>query len=148
MPVVVRRYELATDSAGAGRLRGGMGMRRDIQIFGEQVRLTSYAMRQVIPPPGIMGGRPGSKGRFVLNPDAPEELQLPVVISNLPVPTGAVLSCQTPGGGGLGPPEERPREKVHRDLVEGRISAEAACRDYEYSTPARDQVGSRTGQNR
>lgn len=132
MPVVVRRYELVVDSGGAGRLRGGLGMRRDIQIFGEEVRLTSYAMRQVVPPPGLQGGLPGSRGRFVLNPDTSAEEHLPVVISNMPVPTGAVLSCWTPGGGGLGPAQERSRAMIARDLEEGRVTHEAAQRDYDH----------------
>jgi N-methylhydantoinase B len=123
IPVIVRRYELAAGSGGEGRFRGGLGMRRDIEILGLDVRLSSYAMRQVVPPGGALGGAPGSKGRFILNPGTAEERQLPVVISNMPVPTGAIIRCETPGGGGLGPAAERERARRARDLAEGRMPA-------------------------
>lgn len=122
IPVIVRRYELAADSGGAGEFRGGLGMRRDIQILGLDVRLSSYAMRQVVPPSGTQGGRAGSKGRFILNPGTADEKQLPVVISNMPIPTGAILRCETPGGGGLGFASKRDPQRLERDLKEGRFT--------------------------
>jgi N-methylhydantoinase B len=120
--VIVRRYELAADSGGIGQFRGGLGLRRDLQILGRDIRLTSYAMRQVVPPAGVLGGGPGSKGRFILHPDTPEERQLPVVISNMAIPTGAVLRCETPGGGGLGDPALRATDLIEHDLGEHRIT--------------------------
>ena len=33
-------------------------------------------------------------------------------------------------GGGYGPPEERPREAIQRDIESGFVSEEAAIRDY------------------
>jgi N-methylhydantoinase B len=132
LPVVFRLYELAPDTGGPGAYRGGLGMRRDVEIRGDDVRVVSYTMRQVIAPPGLRGGQPGRLGGFTLNPDTPGAMPLPAVFSNLPVKRGDVLSCRTPGGGGLGPPEARPREMVVHDLAEGRISPAAAADDYGY----------------
>lgn len=122
MPVVVRRYELLRDSGGAGKFRGGLGMRRDIEIRGHDIRVTSYTMRQVVAPPGIKGGGPGRVARFVLNPDTDKAKVLPVVFTNYPVAYGDWLSCETPGGGGLGNPNERPQPMVESDQREGRMS--------------------------
>jgi len=38
------------------------------------------------------------------------------------------------GGGGIGDPAERSKEKVKRDLSLGLISEQAAARDYGYKT--------------
>jgi N-methylhydantoinase B len=122
MPVVVRRYELLKDSGGVGRNRGGLGLRRDIEIRGHNVEVTSYTMRQVIAPPGVHGGSPASKARFIHNPGRDGEKQMPVVFTNYPVAYGDLLSCETPGGGGLGDPAERPQSLVDRDVREGRMS--------------------------
>lgn len=132
LPVIVRRYELRQDSGGPGRFRGGLGMRRDLEIRGHDTRVIAYTMRMVIAPPGMKGGMPGRKGRFVLNPGTPTEEVLPVVFTNHPVSYGDVLSCETPGGGGLGDPRERPRELIERDLANGLISSESAERDHGY----------------
>ncbi|MBI4278285.1 MAG: hydantoinase B/oxoprolinase family protein [Armatimonadetes bacterium] len=126
LPMIVRRYELATDSGGAGRWRGGLGMRRDLEIRGQETRVNSTSMRQVVRPPGVLGGLPGRTAVFVLNPDTDRERALPPVFTNLPLAYGDVLSVRTPGGGGLGSPAERPRDLVARDLREGRLSEQAA----------------------
>jgi N-methylhydantoinase B len=39
---------------------------------------------------------------------------------------GDQVKILMPGGGGYGPPEERDRERVRRDVEEGFVSAEAA----------------------
>ena len=41
---------------------------------------------------------------------------------------GDVISVRTCGGGGYGPPEEREPERVLRDVLEGKVSAERARR--------------------
>ncbi len=42
----------------------------------------------------------------------------------------------TGGGGGYGPPSERDRAAVARDVAEGYVSADAARRDYGVEIPA------------
>jgi N-methylhydantoinase B len=43
---------------------------------------------------------------------------------------GERLRLETPGGGGYGPPAERARDAVRRDLALGLIGEKAARRDY------------------
>lgn len=136
LPGVVRRYEPRRDSGGLGRFRGGLGMRPDLEIRGHETRVVAYAMRQVVAPPGVYGGMPAPKARFVLNPGTPQEKVLPVVFTNLPVEYGDVISCETPGGDGLGDPRQRLRELVARDVAAGLISLESARQDYGYEPDA------------
>jgi N-methylhydantoinase B len=129
-PAVFRRYSLRPDSGGAGRFQGGLGLRRDVEVRGHDVRMTTYTMRQLVPPPGLEGGGPGAACAFVLNPETPGERRLPIVITSLPLAEGDVVSCRTPGGGGYGPPSARDPALIRRDLAEGRISAEFARDHY------------------
>jgi N-methylhydantoinase B len=137
LPVVFREYSLAADSGGAGRFQGGLGMRRDVEIRGHDVRMTTYTMRQVIPPPGLGGGMPGAVGRFVINPGTPDERKLPSVVTSWPVSYGDVISCRTPGGGGLGPPEERDPAEIEHDLEAGRVTPEFVDANYRPGVRAR-----------
>ena len=44
--------------------------------------------------------------------------------------SGETLIFETPGGGGFGPPIERSREEILRDLREGLVSERAAREIY------------------
>ncbi len=43
---------------------------------------------------------------------------------------GDIVSVRSCGGGGYGPPEERDPERVLRDVLEGKVSAERAREHY------------------
>src|SRR5439155_1344215 len=73
-PIVVERFELIGDSAGAGKFRGGCGVRRDLRLLGDEGKLTNLSDRQKFAPYGLRGGRPGALGRTVLNPGRGEEV--------------------------------------------------------------------------
>ena len=130
LPVLIRRYALRRDSGGPGRFRGGLGLRRDIEVRAEEVRVTLRSERQVIPAFGVEGGGPGATGEFVLNPETEREERLPIFVSNRCFVRGDVISIRTPGGGGDGNPEDRPRELVESDLRSGFISPEVARKTY------------------
>jgi N-methylhydantoinase B len=49
---------------------------------------------------------------------------------DVPLRAGSLLRLRTTGGGGWGDPFEREPELVLRDVVQGRVSEEAAERDY------------------
>lgn len=125
-PMLIERYELLKDSGGSGQFRGGLGARRDYRILVDGLQLTVFGERQRVPPPGLGGGYPGGFGRFVMNPGGEHERTLPSMGSGIPLQKGDLLRVETPGGGGYGDPRRRNPEAVLRDLVEGRISAQAA----------------------
>ena len=48
----------------------------------------------------------------------------------MPVAAGDVFVFRTSGGGGFGPPAERERTLVERDIRDGRVTPDAAAPDY------------------
>ena len=98
-PVRVRRYGIRRGSGGAGKYRGGDGVVREIEFLTEtQVGLLSD--RRKFAPYGLRGGKPGAKGKSTLTIRG-KSRALPSKCS-LHVPAGAVLTVETPGGGGWG----------------------------------------------
>ncbi len=122
-PVRILRYELIEESEGPGRQRGGLGLRRDY-TFEDDVSFTILADRDRCGPSGIFGGRSARPARYILNPDT--EPQAVSSKTTLSLHAGDVVSIQSCGGGGYGPPEERDPGAVLRDVLEARISAERA----------------------
>jgi N-methylhydantoinase B len=96
-PVRVVRYGLRRDSGGAGRRRGGDGVVRELRVL-ESCRFSLVTERRARAPAGWTGGRPGESGRNLLN-----GRELPAKVTGDLVP-GDVLTIETPGGGGHGPP--------------------------------------------
>ena len=128
-PVRILRYEFIPDSGGAGKYRGGLTVRRDIEILTDDVTLARYGDRQRFAPFGLFGGKEGSKGKFILNPDTPEER--PLKSKGLDVlNTGDVVSLRLPGAGGYGDPLERDPDLLLADVRDGKISLESARQDY------------------
>ncbi len=127
-PVRIERYEFIPDSGGAGTFRGALGLRRDIRVLVD-VSFARYGDRQRFAPFGLFGGKEGAPGKFILNPDTPEERRLKSKgLDNLKA--GDVVSLRLPGAGGYGNPLERDPALVLRDVRDGKVSLEAARRDY------------------
>ncbi|HLL77922.1 MAG TPA: hydantoinase B/oxoprolinase family protein [Ktedonobacteraceae bacterium] len=103
LPVRVVRYSLRRGSGGAGRYRGGDGLRRDI-LFLAPATVTLLTERRVRGPYGLHGGKPGAIG---IN-----QLESRGVLRTLPgkvtfdAQAGDILSICTPGGGGFLPEEQ------------------------------------------
>jgi N-methylhydantoinase B len=127
-PIVVERFELIGDSAGAGRFRGGCGVRRDLRLLGDEGKLTNLSDRQKFPPYGLGGGRPGRLGRTVINPGPGEEVVHGKQSREFAY--GDVVSFQQSGAGGYGDPYERDPRRVLEDALDDYVSVDAARRDY------------------
>jgi len=127
-PVVVERFELIADSAGAGKFRGGCGIRRDMKFLADDGKLTNLSERQRFAPYGLFGGKSGVLARTVINPGPGER----VVHGKASVDFayGDVISFQQSGAGGYGPPFEREPSRVLEDVLEGYVSIETARREY------------------
>jgi len=128
-PLRVRRYELRQDSGGAGEFRGGLGLRRDIQVRGHEAHFSLLADRHQHRPYGLEGGDPGESGGAKLTTGDGETVRLPQK-STHELPPGATVSIRTPGAGGYGDPADRDPEAVRRDLRTEKVSAEAAMTAY------------------
>jgi N-methylhydantoinase B len=144
-PLRVRRYAFRPDSGGPGEFRGGLGLRRDIEVRGEtqvspngEARRTGptafslLADRHRSQPYGLAGGDPGASGAAFLTPvDAEDSEQLPPK-TTLELSPGDTVSIRSPGGGGYGDPSERARTAIERDLRLGKLTREAARTRYGY----------------
>jgi len=123
-PVRILRYELVENSEGPGRYRGGLGIRRDYRFDDHEATFTVLADRDRQGPWGLYGGGEGRKASYILNPDGEaREINSKSTVSLKP---GDVVSYQTCGGGGWGPPEERSPDLVLWDARDGKISIERA----------------------
>jgi N-methylhydantoinase B len=98
-PVRVRRYGLRRGSGGVGKHRGGDGIIREIELLAD-AQIGLLTDRRKIAPYGLAGGRPGEKGRNELIIRGRRK-RLPSKCS-LNAPAAAVISVETPGGGGWG----------------------------------------------
>ncbi len=124
----IEEYGQRHGSAGAGRRRGGMGVRRVYRILDDGVTFNCYSDRHRIAPWGLFGGQAALPSRFLIERDG-EFLTVPSK-TNIPLLTGDRLIIETSGGGGFGDPREREREAVLRDVEDGVISEDEARRVY------------------
>jgi N-methylhydantoinase B len=129
-PLLLDEYCLLPDSGGAGRHRGGMGMARQLRIRADATTFSARSDAHVIPAPGIFGGLPSNLTRIVRNPGRADAEVLHSKASGLTLAAGETIRVETLGGGGYGPPAERAAADLERDLREGKVSREAAERDY------------------
>jgi N-methylhydantoinase B len=98
-PMRVMRYEIRRGSGGAGRKRGGDGLRRDLKVL-VNCQATLLTERRTHQPYGLNGGKPGQCGlNCLLRGD--EQIQLPGK-GTIELRPGDIISIQTPGGGGFG----------------------------------------------
>jgi len=120
-PVRVTRYELIPDSEGPGRLRGGLGLRRDYLFLDHEVTFTVLADRDKEGPWGLYGGDAGRRAVYVrLSSEGVEtELSSKVTVDLKP---WEGVSYRTCGGGGFGSREERDPKLVLRDARDGKVS--------------------------
>ncbi len=124
----VREYGLIDDSGGPGRFRGGLGIRRRFEIVKDGVTFAQYGDRFRIPPPGVFGGDPGQRASCTIRR---EDVVLPVKSKDsAELLKGDELTLYTAGGGGYGPPAERPRERIRADIEEGLVLRERALEAY------------------
>ncbi len=124
-PLTLMRYELVEGSGGAGRYRGGMALRRvyradaDCRVRVDVSRLRSRSW-------GLFGGLAGANGRVVSGPGVEFKG------SSAALKAGQWFEVITPGAGGYGPPKQRARDAVERDLREGVIDLATARDIYGY----------------
>jgi len=128
-PLRVTEYSLRPDSGGAGEFRGGLGLRRDVQVRDHEATCNLLADRHDNPPYGLIGGQPGETGETVrIDPDGTRETIAGKSAHRLS--PGTILSIRTPGGGGYGDPADRDPARIERDLERGTVTPEAVRADY------------------
>ena len=130
-PVLFNQWALRPDSGGPGRHRGGLGAVYEIEVLAESADLAVLGERGAFAPPGVLGGGPGALNLVRYDTDdGPSAPEMAAKLFGAVLKRGQKVRIESPGGGGFGPPGERGREAVARDVALGYLSAEAAARDY------------------
>lgn len=131
-PHFLTKHEYATDSAGAGRWRGGLGVDTEFRIDGTEVTAVAFGdgTEEGARAFGLFGGRSGSRNHAALRgPDGAETVAKSKQILRGIAP-GTIHRQTAGGGGGYGDPFERPAALVADEVLNGVVSPEAAERDY------------------
>jgi N-methylhydantoinase B len=134
-PVRVERYSFVPDSGGAGQWRGGLSVERQLRFLGRTATLQLRSDRRDHPPYGLAGGRPGAPSSNALH-DGKMWRELPTKFTR-PFNGGEAIRHRSAGGGGYGDPLDRAPEAVLADVREGKVTVEAAARDYGVAVLAR-----------
>jgi len=129
-PHLLERHEFLVDSAGPGRHRGGLGVETRYRVGGERTQIVVFGDGDVEPAFGLFGGGDATLNRIELRlPDGTVRVASSKEIIG-DVPAGTLYVQAAGGGGGFGPPWERPAELVAREVRDDVISIEAAERSY------------------
>jgi len=121
LPLLVEQLSIRPNSGGAGKYRGGTGLRFDLKLIGPSANVTIKTGRFKTAPWGIMGGESGAKGEcLVYRTDGTiEELESRATVQLF---DGDLISLRTPGGGGFGTKKERSFDLIEEDLLNGYIT--------------------------
>jgi len=129
-PHLLEKHEYRCDSAGPGRCRGGLGVETRYRVGGEGTQLVVFGDGDVEPAFGLFGGGPGTLNKIELTyPDGTVyRAKSKDIVTG--VPAGTRYLQEAGGGGGYGPPHERPADKVREEVEAGLISPAAARAAY------------------
>ena len=112
----VEEYALREGSSGAGKQRGGFGVRYRTRLLHGEATASFLMDHGRTGPHGLLGGEPGAMNEIRVSKPAssPNRRTSPrATATNCAPATGS--RCSTPGGGGYGDPAERDPALVERD---------------------------------
>ncbi|MFC3747693.1 hydantoinase B/oxoprolinase family protein [Paenibacillus sp. GCM10012306] len=126
MPILIEKYGLRQDSAGAGKYRGGSGIDLKVKILSPDTIMTARNMeRMQFQPWGRLGGGVGQVGAAIQNAGMTDERSLGR-IDELLLHPGDTVTFLSQGGGGYGDPFLRDPQEVLGDVRSGLLTEEAA----------------------
>ncbi len=129
-PVLFEEYALAEGSGGAGRQRGGFGVRYKLRLRRGEAHASFVMDHGRFGPQGVLGGGDGGVNTVLVEQGG--RAYVPPHLSkdqDIRVAPGDAITVSTPGGGGYGPAFERAPALVARDVRRGYYGpAEAAER--------------------
>jgi N-methylhydantoinase B len=129
-PLVVESYALVSDSGGAGRHRGGLGVERVVRARTD-LTMNTQIERAHCKPWGLDGGLAGTGNAVALRRGGTWKTDFPnakVLVAELKA--GDAFRVRSGGGGGYGSPLDRPVDRVREDVRQGYVTATAAAELY------------------
>jgi N-methylhydantoinase B/oxoprolinase/acetone carboxylase alpha subunit len=124
-------YGLIADSGGAGRHRGGLAVRRDLEVLAPEVTVSAMLDRVERGAWGLFGGRPGRCAALLVRRAGDDRFRdfceafgtvSPSKLAGVVLRQGDVVRIESAGGGGFGDPRERDPALVARDVRAGLVT--------------------------
>jgi N-methylhydantoinase B len=130
-PVLFEEFAIAESSAGAGKSRGGFGVKYAVSLLRGEARASFVMDHGRVGPPGVLGGDAGQPNEIEITQSGRK--LVPVHLSkdqDIEMTAGDVIRVRTPGGGGYGDAADRPQALIERDLR----------REYDPTSPDRSDL--------
>ena len=127
-PIRIEEYGFVPDSCGAGRWRGGLGLRRRYTLLNDEATLQLRSDRMRFAPYGLDGGGPARGTRNVLASGGTAR-EMPAKFATI-LRRGDVIQHDQPGGGGHGDPFVRDPARVREDVRDEKITIDYARREH------------------
>jgi 5-oxoprolinase (ATP-hydrolysing)/N-methylhydantoinase A len=127
-PVLIESYGFVTDSAGAGRNRGGVAIERSWRTLVPDTSLLVRSDRQRHRPYGLSGGHDGTPSESTVVDGERSSIHPPMFSTT--IGEGVLFHHRMAGGGGWGDPLTRDPEAVADDVRNEKVSARAALETY------------------
>ena len=121
-PLRVEEYSFVENSGGAGKYRGGLGIRRIIRPIAHKCEFSGVGERFKHSPWGVFGGKPGKPGKFFIQHRNGKISKLPSKSSSIYTTEKDAIIMETPGAGGYGDPKKRSKENLLKDKTSGKFS--------------------------
>lgn len=135
-PLRYNSFEMITDSPGAGKFRGGAGVRLEVEFVGDGQIITMESSRTRQGSPGTNGGGFGSRQKqlrrqtdgalHTVGGTDDEGNWLPQMLGGVQFKAGESFVFESGGGGGWGDPFTRDPQVVGLDVRNEVVSREAA----------------------
>ena len=121
-PLRVEEYSFVENSGGAGKYRGGLGIRRIIRPIAHKCEFSGVGERFKHSPWGVFGGKPGKPGKFFIKHKNVKITKLSSKSSSIYTTEKDAIIMETPGAGGYGDPKKRSKENLLKDKISGKFS--------------------------
>ena len=121
-PLRVEEYSFVENSGGAGKYRGGLGIRRIIRPIAHKCEFSGVGERFKHSPWGVFGGKPGKPGKFFIKHKNGKITKLSSKSSSIYTTENDAIIMETPGAGGYGDPKKRSKENLLKDKISGKFS--------------------------
>jgi N-methylhydantoinase B len=138
-PILVRGQRIATDTEGAGRLRGAPSAFAEYGPVDCELRVIYASDGHRNAAQGARGGRHGAASRQYRRTLDGRLEELPG-LGEITLAPGETVVSYSAAGGGYGDPRERDRERVRVDVAEGWITRERAREVYGVEIDERGRV--------
>jgi N-methylhydantoinase B len=132
LPVMLDGFGFVPDTGGPGQFRGSLSVYRRWRFLADgRVMLRTCRVDSL--PYGVAGGGDGRASKAILTSNG-KDTELPRnIMLDIPVKAGDRLTHIQPSAGGYGSAFHRDPSLVLEDVVDEKLSASAAARDYAVS---------------